>query len=96
MAKQEKKAIQKALIENTEEHSRNTQPKSIPFGTGDRSPHSSNMDPNYKMICTYLSQKNFLRIPAASAFVIRKLSPWNCHVGKDCFDFCQHVTEDKG
>ena len=83
MAKQEKKkSNQKVLIENTEEHSRNTQGKSIPFGTGDRFPHSSNMDPNYKMICTYLSPKNFLQNSAASAFVIRKLSPWNCPLGK--------------
>lgn len=36
MAKQGKKSNQKALIENTEEHSRNIQVKSIPFGTGDK------------------------------------------------------------
>lgn len=31
---------------------------------------------------TYFSPKNFLQNSAASAFVIRKLSPWNCPLGK--------------
>lgn len=91
----EKLAI-KTLIKNTQVYSQNTQVRSIPYGIGGR------IRPFFKDGAK-LWNDLYLLVP-------KKLSPEFCSIcfrdskgislelpiRKDCLDFCQHVTEDKG
>ena len=58
--------------------------------------HSANMDPNYKMIFYLLVSKKLPPEFSSICFRNTEVISLKLPVGKDCFDFCQHVTEDKG
>lgn len=54
--------------------------------------HSSNMDPNLYLLVSKKLSPEFSSICFRDTKVISLELP----IGKDSFDFCQHVTEDKG
>lgn len=57
--------------------------------------HSSKTDPNYNDWYLLVSKK-FPPEFSSICFGNTKVISLELPIGKDCFDFCQHMTEDKG